>query len=132
MRFIADLTVQDLDNAIEFLEKINNIWACVLEIAIGTWLLERQIGATCVTPLLVTLGKNVSARHYLQLTLAQCVLLGKDRLPRPSENLNSNGMKQFNNECRTPLQCSVRSRKSKSQGLELRLQAIYRNNGNKS
>ncbi|PVH80975.1 putative multidrug resistance protein [Cadophora sp. DSE1049] len=45
----------DLDNAIEFLEKINNIWACVLEIAVGTWLLERQIGATCVVPLLVAL-----------------------------------------------------------------------------
>ncbi|KAG4423435.1 hypothetical protein IFR04_003402 [Cadophora malorum] len=45
----------DLDNAIEFLEKINNIWACALEIAVGTWLLERQVGATCVVPLLVAL-----------------------------------------------------------------------------
>ncbi|KAH7413379.1 ABC transporter family protein [Cadophora sp. MPI-SDFR-AT-0126] len=45
----------DLDNAIEFLEKINNIWACVLEIAVGIWLLERQIGATCVVPLIVAL-----------------------------------------------------------------------------
>ena len=55
---MTDLTVQDLDNAIEFLEKINNIWACVLEIAVGTWLLERQIGAICVVPLLVALGKQ--------------------------------------------------------------------------
>ncbi|KAK0112722.1 hypothetical protein ONS95_014458 [Cadophora gregata] len=46
----------DLDNAIEFLEKINNIWACVLEIVIGTWLLERQIGAAFVVPLIVALA----------------------------------------------------------------------------
>lgn len=59
MRFLADFALQDLDNALEFLEKINNIWACVLEIAIGTWLLERQMGATCVVPLLVALGKSL-------------------------------------------------------------------------
>lgn len=44
-----------MDNIIEFLENIYNAWACTLEVAIGTWLLERQLGASCVVPVLVVL-----------------------------------------------------------------------------
>lgn len=29
-----------------------------MEVAIGTWLLERQLGAVCVVPLIVSLGKR--------------------------------------------------------------------------
>lgn len=54
---LSDSGAPGLDNTIEFLEKINNVWACSLEIAIGPWLLERQLGATCDVPLLVTLGE---------------------------------------------------------------------------
>ncbi|KAG9660971.1 putative multidrug resistance protein, partial [Aureobasidium melanogenum] len=45
----------DLDNIIEFLENIYNIWACVLEVAIGIWLLDRIVGATCIVPLVIVL-----------------------------------------------------------------------------
>ena len=47
----------DIDNIIELLENILDIWARVIEISIGTWLLKRQIGAMCIVPLIMTLGK---------------------------------------------------------------------------
>ncbi|KAL1301831.1 hypothetical protein AAFC00_006016 [Neodothiora populina] len=46
----------DVDNIIEFLENINEIWACSIEIAIETWLLDLQLGAICIVPLVVVLA----------------------------------------------------------------------------
>ncbi|KAE8381911.1 putative multidrug resistance protein [Aspergillus bertholletiae] len=44
----------DIDNIIDLLENIVDIWARLVEIGIGIWLLARQIGGICVTPLIVT------------------------------------------------------------------------------
>lgn len=49
---------KDIDGIIEHLENFNDVWARTIEVAIGTWLLERQVGATCVVPLILTLGKH--------------------------------------------------------------------------
>ncbi|KAJ5660981.1 ABC transporter integral membrane type 1 [Penicillium longicatenatum] len=46
----------DIDGIIEHLENFNDVWARTIEVAIGTWLLERQVGATCVVPLILTLA----------------------------------------------------------------------------
>jgi ATP-binding cassette subfamily C (CFTR/MRP) protein 1 len=54
--FTCLMSMLDIDNILEFLENINDIWARTLEIAVGTYLLARQLGATCVVPLILTLG----------------------------------------------------------------------------
>lgn len=46
----------DIDGIIEHLENFNDVWARTVEVAIGTWLLQRQVGATCVVPLISTLA----------------------------------------------------------------------------
>lgn len=46
----------DVDMVARSLEQINELWARLLEVAIGIWLLERQLGAVCVAPVLVILG----------------------------------------------------------------------------
>ncbi|XHG07806.1 hypothetical protein AWENTII_010938 [Aspergillus wentii] len=56
----------DIDGIIEHLENFNDAWARTIEVAIGTWLLERQLGATCVVPLILTIaclgGQKLVAR----------------------------------------------------------------------
>lgn len=49
---------KDIDGIIEHLENFNDVWARTVEVAIGTWLLQRQVGATCMVPLILTLGKQ--------------------------------------------------------------------------
>ncbi|PYI35212.1 P-loop containing nucleoside triphosphate hydrolase protein [Aspergillus indologenus CBS 114.80] len=45
----------DVDMIARSLEQISETWARLVEIAIGIWLLERQLGAVCVAPILVIL-----------------------------------------------------------------------------
>jgi ATP-binding cassette, subfamily C (CFTR/MRP), member 1 len=51
----------DVDMIARSLEQINELWARVLEIGIGIWLLERQMGAICVAPVLVILSMSLFA-----------------------------------------------------------------------
>ncbi|KAJ9485611.1 hypothetical protein VN97_g7741 [Penicillium thymicola] len=46
----------DIDGIIEHLENFNDVWARTVEVAIGTWQLQRQVGATCVVPLILTIA----------------------------------------------------------------------------
>ncbi|KAJ5992424.1 ABC transporter integral membrane type 1 [Penicillium sp. IBT 35674x] len=46
----------DIDGIIEHLENFNDVWARTIEVAIGTWLLERQVGPACLVPLILTLA----------------------------------------------------------------------------
>ena len=43
----------DVDRIIMSLQAANELWARIVEIAIGVWLLERQLGWICVAPILV-------------------------------------------------------------------------------
>ncbi|PYH68010.1 uncharacterized protein BO88DRAFT_405908 [Aspergillus vadensis CBS 113365] len=45
----------DIDMIARSLEQASELWARVVEIAIGVWLLERQLAAVCVAPILVIL-----------------------------------------------------------------------------
>ena len=56
----------DIDSIIEHLENFNDVWARTIEVAIGTWLLERQMGPTCVVPLILTLGKQQALHRNMQ------------------------------------------------------------------
>ena len=51
----------DIDRIVVSLEGLNEIWARIIEIAIGVWLLERQLGWVCVFPILIVLSNNASA-----------------------------------------------------------------------
>jgi hypothetical protein len=56
----------DIDGIIEHLENFNDVWARIIEVAIGTWLLERQVGPTCVVPLILTIGKQQALHRNMQ------------------------------------------------------------------
>ena len=49
----------DIDRIVDSLQTANEIWATIIEIAIGIWLLERQLGWVCVAPLVVVTGQEV-------------------------------------------------------------------------
>lgn len=35
---------------------ISEIWACIIQLGIAVWLLQRQLGAVCVAPVVLALG----------------------------------------------------------------------------
>ncbi|CRG87654.1 Cu2+-exporting ATPase [Talaromyces islandicus] len=62
----------DVDMIARSLEQANELWARILEISIGIWLLERQLGAVCIAPVLVIIGCN-DLRRYREV-LHACAL----------------------------------------------------------
>ncbi|RAK99259.1 P-loop containing nucleoside triphosphate hydrolase protein [Aspergillus ibericus CBS 121593] len=54
----------DIDMIARSLEQASEMWARLVEIAIGIWLLERQLAAVCVAPILVIL-LCTSAQMYM-------------------------------------------------------------------
>ena len=46
----------DVERVVRGLREVHELWANVVQIALGTWLLEREIGAACVAPVLVAAG----------------------------------------------------------------------------
>jgi hypothetical protein len=47
----------DIDRIAGSIETALDAWARVFEIAIGIWLLERQLGWVCFAPIIVTIGR---------------------------------------------------------------------------
>ncbi|KAM5477635.1 hypothetical protein McanCB56680_007211 [Microsporum canis] len=45
----------DIESIVDSLEPMNEIWRSTIEIAIGIWLLERQLGENCVVPIIIIL-----------------------------------------------------------------------------
>ena len=45
----------DVDRITKNLHNFHETWACLVEIIVAIWLLERQLGATCAVPALVTI-----------------------------------------------------------------------------
>ncbi|KAJ9298207.1 hypothetical protein DTO271G3_3812 [Paecilomyces variotii] len=45
----------DVDIIAQSLQQLNEAWARLIEIGIGIWLLEKQLGAVCVAPIVVVL-----------------------------------------------------------------------------
>ena len=37
-------------------DEIKEVWSGLIEVAIGIWLLERQLGWVCVMPIVVIIG----------------------------------------------------------------------------
>jgi putative lipoic acid-binding regulatory protein len=49
----------DVDIIAQSLQQVNEAWARLIEIGIGMWLLETQLGTVCIAPIIVVLGKIV-------------------------------------------------------------------------
>jgi hypothetical protein len=52
----------DVERIVLSMQVIHEIWANILQLGIGIFLLERQLGVACVAPLVVSLGMSI----YLQ------------------------------------------------------------------
>jgi len=46
----------DIDRLTTSLSSLNEIWAMVIEMVIGIWLLGRQLGWVCVAPIIIVAG----------------------------------------------------------------------------
>ena len=62
----------DTDRICFVLERVNELWAGIIEVAIATFLLEQQVGAVCIAPAIVGLGKDFKLVlvHVLMLILS--------------------------------------------------------------
>ncbi len=51
----ASLTLMstDIDRLATSIDSLNEVWARVIEMSIGVWLLERQLGWVCVAPIVI-------------------------------------------------------------------------------
>jgi len=43
----------DIDRLASSLDSLNEIWARIIEMSIGIWLLERQLGWVCIAPIVI-------------------------------------------------------------------------------
>ena len=54
----------DIDRLAVSLDSLNEIWARIIEISIGIWLLERRMGWVCLAPIVV-IALSVSASSWV-------------------------------------------------------------------
>lgn len=47
----------DCERITRGLLSLHDLWADVAQVAIATWLIERQLGVACMAPIAVTLGE---------------------------------------------------------------------------
>jgi ATP-binding cassette subfamily C (CFTR/MRP) protein 1 len=48
----------DIDRIAIAMQSVHEIWARLLEVGIGIWLLEKQLGAICVIPVIIVASKS--------------------------------------------------------------------------
>jgi hypothetical protein len=63
----------DIDRIASSIESVQEIWARTAELAIGIWLLERQLGWICIAPVIVIIGNLPILPRMLRL-LNSCSL----------------------------------------------------------
>jgi ATP-binding cassette subfamily C (CFTR/MRP) protein 1 len=47
------------------LDGLHEIWASPIEVGIAVWLLERQMGAACIVPSIIALGKHTQSSSFV-------------------------------------------------------------------
>ncbi len=57
----------DIDRLATSLDSLNEIWARVVEMSIGIWLLERQLGWVCVAPIFLVFVAVAASSHVAKL-----------------------------------------------------------------
>jgi len=53
----------DIDRLATSIDSLNEIWARIIEMSIGIWLLERQLGWICIAPIVVVLLSVFASGH---------------------------------------------------------------------
>ena len=53
----------DIDRLAVSLNSLNEMWARLIEMSIGVWLLERQLGWVCVAPMIIVVGTGYATSH---------------------------------------------------------------------
>ena len=48
----------DVETIVRGLREVHELWASAVQIALATWLLQRQLGAACVAPVVVAVGES--------------------------------------------------------------------------
>jgi ATP-binding cassette subfamily C (CFTR/MRP) protein 1 len=49
----------DVDRLTMSIQSLNEMWAQTAEVALGIWLLERQLRWVCVTPIIIVVGTSL-------------------------------------------------------------------------
>jgi hypothetical protein len=83
----------DVERTVRGLIDLHEMWANVIQVAIATWLIEIELGAACIGPVVVALGKSATIEtNILVITAEYCssgnrdynlVLQIHDILPAP-------------------------------------------------
>jgi ATP-binding cassette subfamily C (CFTR/MRP) protein 1 len=53
----------DIDRLATSLDSLNEIWARIIEMSIGIWLLQRQLGWVCVAPIVIVVISVYASFH---------------------------------------------------------------------
>lgn len=53
----------DVDRLTSSLDSLNEVWARIIEMSIGIWLLERQLGWVCVAPIVIVALSVYASAH---------------------------------------------------------------------
>jgi len=105
----------DTDNVIKAIERVNEVWARAIEVAVGIYLLARQLGWPCVVPLIAVLGKPalfIAGRDSTE-SLLQCPLALLVSYQRGSAAIRRNGSMPSRNGLPLRVRCCQASRASR-------------------
>ena len=53
----------DIDRIASSLDSLNEVWARIIEMSIGIWLLERELGWICVAPIVIVAASVYASAH---------------------------------------------------------------------
>ncbi|KAJ5038620.1 uncharacterized protein L3040_006301 [Drepanopeziza brunnea f. sp. 'multigermtubi'] len=68
---VLRLVTADIDQLTPTIEKIHSLWASIIELGIGTYLLQIEVGWACTGPIIVTLFCTVATSYVSKLLPAR-------------------------------------------------------------
>lgn len=63
----------DVEQTVRGLIDLHEMWANVVQVAIATWLLENELGAACIGPVIVALGRYLTFPTKLIQCADDCI-----------------------------------------------------------
>jgi ATP-binding cassette, subfamily C (CFTR/MRP), member 1 len=59
----------DCERIVRGLTVLHELWANVVQVALATWLIERELGIACIAPIVVTVGKFTPVQRGIMIVL---------------------------------------------------------------